>query len=246
MLSEANQDAAIEALRRERLRLVSVTPVRTSLEDYFLQKLQPANAPTAWEQKWGHGMTSRIAHIASNTFREAVRDRVLYNLIVFALLMSAAAVAGGPDLHRYRTPGGDQPRPDRGLAVRHGDRHLHRNWTGFERDREADALHRALAAGTALGIYCRQVFRTGGHAGGQHVLHGHRRVCSAALRFTPLPEAGWLGAGGAVFHHSAVSDYHGADFVLFFVLLAAAFRGICIFAVCDRAALPKTCADLPA
>ena len=44
VLSEANQDAAIEALRRERLRLVSVTPVRTSLEDYFLQKLQPAGA----------------------------------------------------------------------------------------------------------------------------------------------------------------------------------------------------------
>jgi ABC-2 type transport system ATP-binding protein len=44
MLSEANQDAAIEALRRERLRLVSVTPVRTSLEDYYLQKLRPAGA----------------------------------------------------------------------------------------------------------------------------------------------------------------------------------------------------------
>jgi ABC-2 type transport system ATP-binding protein len=44
VLSEANQDAAIEALRRERLRLVSVTPVRTSLEDYFLQKLQPVEA----------------------------------------------------------------------------------------------------------------------------------------------------------------------------------------------------------
>jgi hypothetical protein len=44
VLSEANQDTAIEALRRERLRLVSVTPVRTSLEDYFLQKLQPAVA----------------------------------------------------------------------------------------------------------------------------------------------------------------------------------------------------------
>ncbi len=40
-------------------------------------------------------MNSRIAHIASNTFREAVRDRVLYNLIVFALLMSAAAVVVG-------------------------------------------------------------------------------------------------------------------------------------------------------
>ena len=37
-------------------------------------------------------MNSRIAHIASNTFREAVRDRVLYNLIAFAVLLSAAAI----------------------------------------------------------------------------------------------------------------------------------------------------------
>jgi ABC-2 type transport system ATP-binding protein len=44
VVSEANQDAALEALRRERLRLISVTPVRTSLEDYFIQKLQPAGA----------------------------------------------------------------------------------------------------------------------------------------------------------------------------------------------------------
>src|SRR3984893_10351549 len=38
---------------------------------------------------------SRIAHIATNTFREAVRDRVLYNLIAFALLMSGAAILVG-------------------------------------------------------------------------------------------------------------------------------------------------------
>ena len=40
-------------------------------------------------------MNSRVLHIAVNTFREAVRDRVLYNLIAFALLMSAAAVLVG-------------------------------------------------------------------------------------------------------------------------------------------------------
>src|SRR6202162_4813750 len=40
-------------------------------------------------------MSMRIVHIASNTFREAVRDRVLYNLIVFALLMSGAAILVG-------------------------------------------------------------------------------------------------------------------------------------------------------
>ena len=39
IVSETNQDAAIEALRRERLRLISVTPVRTSLEDYFMQQV---------------------------------------------------------------------------------------------------------------------------------------------------------------------------------------------------------------
>jgi ABC-type transport system involved in multi-copper enzyme maturation permease subunit len=38
---------------------------------------------------------NRIAAIASNTFREAVRDRVLYNLIVFALLLIAASYLVG-------------------------------------------------------------------------------------------------------------------------------------------------------
>lgn len=40
-------------------------------------------------------MNSRIASIAANTFREAVRDRVLYNLIAFALLLSGAAIFVG-------------------------------------------------------------------------------------------------------------------------------------------------------
>jgi ABC-type transport system involved in multi-copper enzyme maturation permease subunit len=40
-------------------------------------------------------MNSRIVHIARNTFREAVRDRVLYNLIAFALLLSGAAILVG-------------------------------------------------------------------------------------------------------------------------------------------------------
>jgi ABC-type transport system involved in multi-copper enzyme maturation permease subunit len=38
---------------------------------------------------------SRAIVVALNTFREAVRDRVLYNLVFFALLMMAAAVAVG-------------------------------------------------------------------------------------------------------------------------------------------------------
>jgi ABC-2 type transport system ATP-binding protein len=41
LLPEKNQDAALEALRREGLRLISVTPVRASLEDYFMAQLKP-------------------------------------------------------------------------------------------------------------------------------------------------------------------------------------------------------------
>jgi len=41
---ETSQDALIDALRRERLRLVSVTPIRTSLEEYYVQKLKPSEA----------------------------------------------------------------------------------------------------------------------------------------------------------------------------------------------------------
>jgi ABC-type transport system involved in multi-copper enzyme maturation permease subunit len=40
-------------------------------------------------------MNTRILYIATNTFREAVRDRVLYNLIAFALLLSGAAILVG-------------------------------------------------------------------------------------------------------------------------------------------------------
>ncbi len=37
----------------------------------------------------------RVGVVALNTFREAVRDRVLYNLVFFALLMMIAAIAVG-------------------------------------------------------------------------------------------------------------------------------------------------------
>jgi len=41
VLSEENQDGALEILRREQCRLISLTPVRRSLEEYYVQKLQP-------------------------------------------------------------------------------------------------------------------------------------------------------------------------------------------------------------
>jgi hypothetical protein len=44
VMPEGRQDAAMEALRREGLRLISLTPVRMSLEDYFVQQLKPSEA----------------------------------------------------------------------------------------------------------------------------------------------------------------------------------------------------------
>src|SRR6202171_6579762 len=41
VLPEEKQAAAPELLRRERLKLISLTPVRSSLEEYYIQKLQP-------------------------------------------------------------------------------------------------------------------------------------------------------------------------------------------------------------
>jgi ABC-2 type transport system ATP-binding protein len=40
VLTDSQQDAAIDALRRERIRLIAITPLRTSLEAYFVEKLQ--------------------------------------------------------------------------------------------------------------------------------------------------------------------------------------------------------------
>jgi ABC-2 type transport system ATP-binding protein len=41
IVREANQDAAIDGLRQAGIRIVSITPVRTSLEEYFVRKLKP-------------------------------------------------------------------------------------------------------------------------------------------------------------------------------------------------------------
>jgi len=42
VVREANQDAAIDALRHQGIRIISITPLRTSLEEYFVRKLKPS------------------------------------------------------------------------------------------------------------------------------------------------------------------------------------------------------------
>jgi ABC-2 type transport system ATP-binding protein len=41
VLDEEKQDAALEILRREHIRLISLAPVRSSLEEYYVQKMRP-------------------------------------------------------------------------------------------------------------------------------------------------------------------------------------------------------------
>jgi ABC-2 type transport system ATP-binding protein len=47
VIPENQQDAAIDVLRRERIRLISLTPLRTSLEAYFVEKLQQSETAAA-------------------------------------------------------------------------------------------------------------------------------------------------------------------------------------------------------
>ena len=47
IVAESQQEATLEALRRERVRLISLTPVRMSLEDYFMTQLGGRESPSA-------------------------------------------------------------------------------------------------------------------------------------------------------------------------------------------------------
>jgi ABC-2 type transport system ATP-binding protein len=49
-LGESQQDAAIDTLRRERLRLISITPLRTSLEQYFVERLKSSEKTAGSER----------------------------------------------------------------------------------------------------------------------------------------------------------------------------------------------------
>src|SRR5712691_12722876 len=57
---------------------------------HFLLKI-PADTKST-TRVYSSRMFGRIVAIARNTFREAVRDRVLYNLVLFVLLLTGVAV----------------------------------------------------------------------------------------------------------------------------------------------------------
>ena len=51
VLPEERQDAALEVLRRDGLKLISLTPVRNSLEEYYIQKLRPTEGRKEEDRK---------------------------------------------------------------------------------------------------------------------------------------------------------------------------------------------------
>jgi hypothetical protein len=51
VLPEEHQDAALEVLRTERLKLISLVPVRSSLEEYYIEKLSSTQGPSQEERK---------------------------------------------------------------------------------------------------------------------------------------------------------------------------------------------------
>ncbi|MBK7934073.1 MAG: hypothetical protein IPK01_11360 [Acidobacteria bacterium] len=88
----------------------------------------------------GTGFLPRILTIAKNAFREAVRDRILYNLIIFVLLITASAIFLG------ELTAGQESRVIVNLGLSsvllfgafHRD--ICRGQFGVERDRKADRI----------------------------------------------------------------------------------------------------------
>src|SRR5437588_3549112 len=74
--ANAREEASTSVVRDD----VSASVVRESAESSAVLSSPHPSAP------------SRVAAIARNTFREAVRDRVLYNLVLFVLLLTGGAV----------------------------------------------------------------------------------------------------------------------------------------------------------
>ena len=148
--AESDLSATLDRALRLRTRIVSVNPVKVSLEDYFMTQIedgeskfetgnskletrQPLGTETALSsaeaspvptvepiplpsakatsanekpvsnfqfpvsslQSRALASAQRVAAIALHNFKESVRDRVLYNLVVFALLLIGAAILFG-------------------------------------------------------------------------------------------------------------------------------------------------------
>src|SRR5438046_10052781 len=121
----------------------------------------------------------RAGVVAWNTFREAVRDRVLYNLLFFAL-DDGVIDHRWTDFNRnrrdrYRDLGFERDLPDRAPDCR-----FYRRGAGVQGNGEAHAVRAAGQAGAAMGIPAGKVWRAGADAGREHGGRGVRSVPGVA------------------------------------------------------------------
>src|SRR5207302_4311382 len=119
------------------------------------------------------------------------------------------------------------------FVVWSGDCDFRRHRAGLQGNRKAHVVHGSVAAGTALGVHHWEILWTGRYAGGQCILHGDGRVRGAPLRSAQISEAGWVGAGRAVFHHPTVFDHLLAGAAVFVIFLASVVGGVRVLVIRD-------------
>ena len=127
--AECDVNRILDGALHQGARIVSVNPVRVSLEDYFVDRVRGGNKDTSnRKSETGNSAAEttpssvilspslvilsgaknlalfpsrlrdsagRLAAIALHTFKESVRDNVLYSLVVFALLLIGASILLG-------------------------------------------------------------------------------------------------------------------------------------------------------
>src|SRR3569832_1069472 len=63
-----------------------------SMDSALARQVSPAERGGTLTGRRNPGALRRVGSVARNTFREAVRDRVLYNLVLFVLVLTGGAV----------------------------------------------------------------------------------------------------------------------------------------------------------
>ncbi len=152
---DAEPERLIGELRASGATLVSLNPVRETLEDYFVQQVQRRRhdaAGVAMRTIWLIAVRG-VQGIGSRP--RAVRD---------GRVRGAADRGVVPDCAADRRPGHEDhqgPRPGRAVDFRPVHRRLHRHRAGLEGSREEERLRPAHQAGLAHAVHPRQVRRPG-------------------------------------------------------------------------------------
>ena len=146
---------------------MSVQPLRDTLEDFFVRQVGAAANQTAGLGAATCTMRTRRCTVAVNVFKESVRDKVLYNLVVFAVLLMAASyligqLTAGQDIKIIK---------DLGLAAIATFGLLIAVFIGIGlvwKEVERRSIYSLLSKPiTPVAVHRRQVLRPGADAGGQ-------------------------------------------------------------------------------